>query len=215
MSLVTLTSGITTKLDAINYILSAIGSVPVSNEEEIDEDVDAAAASELVDDLNQQIQTNNGKGWWFNREGFHKLVPNPSTGNISVPNNTLSCYLKRSDGQVKSVALRGKQLFDPNDHGYDMRPLVNSVGELPCILVVTIPYEDTPATVRQAVADFGRFWMVSNVEGDNNKMQPLKQAAEASLISVKSEDASQRRRNMYDNSGISYAVAKAGGYNNV
>lgn len=215
MSLATFTAGIKTKLDAINYVLAAIGSVPISSEEEIEEDVDAASASSMIDNMNQQLQNNSGKGWWFNRESFHKLVPNPATGKVTVPNNTLACYLNRSRSDVMSIALRGNTLFDPKEFGYDMRELVNSSGYLPCVLVVTLPFESAPASVRQAVAEFSRFWMVNQEEGDNNKMGPMKQAAEAALISVKSEDASQRKRNMFDNSGIARAVTRVGGYNNV
>lgn len=214
MSLVNFTLGLNTKIDAINYVLSAIGAASISSEEEIEEDIDASAASSLIDDISQQVQTNNGKGWWFNRENFHNLIPNPTTGQVTVPKNTLSCYLKRRQGNPTPIALRGVKLFDSEESGYDMRRFVDSNGVIPCMLVVTLPYEEVPATVKQTVADFGRFWIVSNFEGDNNKMGPLKQAAEASLISLKAEDASQRKRNMFDNSTVANALYRAGGFNN-
>ena len=214
MAGINFTLGINTKLDAVNYALAAIGSVGVSSEDEIEDDVDAAMASLIIEEVSQQIQTNSGKGLWFNKESFHKLLPDQTTGRVSVPQNTISCYLPKQNGKVITIALRGNVLFDPVNYGYDLRSLVNSSGVLPCTLVVVLPYAEIPTTVKQAVADFGRFWLVHNLEGDQVKMGPLKTAAEASLISVKSEDATQRRRSMFDNPSIANAVQQIGGYNN-
>jgi hypothetical protein len=211
---INLSLGIVTKIDAVNQVLSAIGSVGISSDEELEWNVDAGEADKLVDIMSQQVQTNQGKGWWFNRESFHKLTPDPVTGAVVVPNNTISAFIKRGHLGVKSVSLRGTQFFDSETLGYDMSSLVNSAGVIECILIVTLEFEFLPVSVKKAISDAARFWVVNDKEGDKLKMEALKQAANASYISVQSEDASQRRRNMLNNNGIATAIAKAGGWNN-
>lgn len=212
---INLSLGINTKVDAINRVLEAIGSVGINSNEEIDWNIDAADASNLIDSMSQEIQTNMGKGWWFNREAFHKLTPDPVTGYVVVPNNTLSCRVTRNeDGSVTPVTLRGNTLFDSENLGYDMRSLVNSAGVLPCVLIVNLTFEYLPATAKHAITNAARFWVVNDKEGDQIKMGSLKQAADASYAAMMAENNGQRRRNMFDNKHINRAVNYAGGYNN-
>ncbi len=212
---INLSLGINTKVDATNRVLEAIGSVGINSDEEIDWNIDAADASNLIDAMSQEIQTNMGKGFWFNREAFHKLTPDPVTGYVVVPNNTLSCTITRNnDGSVMPVTLRGTTLFDSENLGYDMRSLVNSAGVLPCVLVVNLTFEFLPATARHAITNAARFWVVTDKEGDQVKMASLKQAADASYAAMVAENNGQRRRNMFQNKGIARAVHHAGGYNN-
>lgn len=212
---ISLSLGIDTKVDAINSVLDAIGSVGINSEEEIEWNIDAASADKLIDKISQQVQTNSGKGFWFNKEMFHKFSPDPVSGKISVPNNTLSCLAKRQRGQKLQLALRGGTLFDPLEHGYDMRELVDSSGYLPCILVVNLPFEYLPSTAKQAITDVSRFWFVNDKEGDQIKMDSLNRAMQNSLQEVVAEDARQKRRNILTNGRVAHDVMKAGGYNNV
>lgn len=206
--------GIDSKVDAINAVLDAIGEVGINSEEEIDWNVDAAKADQLVDRVSQKIQSNNGKGWWFNREEFHKLSPDPVTGNVVVPRNTISAMVKRYNGSIKRVTLRGDKMFDAMTLGYDMRDVVQSDGYVHCILVVNLPFEALPDNVKHAVSDAAGYWMVNNTEGDQIKMAALRDAADAGMVAIQSEDASQRRRNMLNNKQVQSSVHLVGGYNN-
>ena len=212
---INLSLGISTKVDAINRVLEAIGSVGINSEEEIDWNIDAADASNLIDVISQEVQTNMGKGFWFNREAFHKLVPDPVTGYVVVPNNTLSCQIKRqSDGSILPITLRGNTLFDSENLGYDMRSLVNSAGHISCVLVMNLSFEFLPATAKHAITNASRFWTVNDKEGDQVKMEALKRASDASYAAMMAENNGQRRRNMFNNQYIASAVYGAGGFNN-
>ena len=207
--------GITTKIDAINQVLESVGSVGINSEEEIDYNIDASSADKLIDSVSQKIQDNSGRGWWFNREEFHKLTPNPVTGIVTVPSNTTSCKIKRNDrNQPLPVTLRGTRLFDTKNVGYDMRELVDSSGLLPCVLVVNLEFDFIPTTAKHAITDACRFWFVNDKEGDQIKMASHQRAANSSYISLQSEDAGQQRRNLLNNGRISSAINKIGGYNN-
>lgn len=211
----TLEMGIDTRIDAINAILSSIGSVGINSEEEIDWNIDAADADLMLNRYSQVIQSNRGKGWWFNKEEFHKLDPDPINGYVVVPQNTLVCLIKRREGNLLPVTLRDGKLFDTKSYGYDMRDLTFSDGKIHCELVVNLPYEALPTTAKQVIADTASFWMQNNKEGDPNKLSNLTQAAKDSMISLQSEDARQRRSNMFDSPFARQTIYRAGGYNNV
>lgn len=208
-------TGVSNKVDAINAVLDAIGSVGINSEDEIDYNIDAADASKLLDRYSKQIQSNRGKGWWFNREKFHRFDPDPVNGQVVVPNNTLSCYINRQQGRVLPVTMRGGILFDAEHLGYDMRNLVWSDGTIHCELVVNLPFDSLPQNAMQAVTDAACFWMQNNKEGDRMKMQSYMQAAQDSMIALQAEDASQKRSNMFDNPTARGALAMTGGMNNV
>ncbi|WWT42371.1 tail protein [Vibrio phage Va-ZX-1] len=212
---INLVFGIDTKIDAINAVLDAIGSVGINSEEEIDWNIDAADADKMLNRYSQVIQHNRGKGWWFNKEEFHKIDPDPVNGYVVVPQNTLVCLVKEQRGRKLPVNLRGNKLFDAKSYGYDMRNLTDTDGKLHCELVVNLPFDTLPTTAKQAITDTAAFWFQNNKEGDPNKMRNLEQAAKDSMISLQSEDARQRRSNMFDNPAARNTVYRAGGYNNV
>lgn len=207
-------TGLTTKVDAINRVMAAIGSTGINSPEEIDWNIDAADADKLIDTMSQAIQANQGKGWWFNREEFHKLTPDTINGYINVPSNTIACFIKRGRDGVKPITLRGTLLFDAKELGYDMRSAVNSAGMLDAILVVNLPFEYLPTTVKLAITDASRFWTVSEKEGDKIKMEVMKAAADTSFTSMTSEDASQKKRNMFNNPWVQSTVGSVGGFSN-
>lgn len=209
-----LNMGLNKKLDAINAILRAIGTVGVNSEDEVEWNIDAAEADRLIDSVSQNIQSNKGSGWWFNREAFHKLQPNPVNGYVNVPSNAISVLVHRVNGKPIPVTYRDGKLFDAQNFAYDMRQMAMSDGLLHCTIVVFLSFDALPSTAKQAVTDASRFWVVTEKEGDQIKMGAMREEAQRSFISLQAEDSKQRRHNMYDNPRIRHNVYGAGGYNN-
>lgn len=207
-------TGLNTKVDAINRVMAAIGSTGINSPEEIDWNIDAADADKLLDTMSQAVQSNQGKGWWFNREEFHKLTPDTINGYINVPSNTMACFIKRDREGVKPITLRGTLLFDAKVLGYDMRSAVNSEGVLDVILVVNLPFEYLPTTAKLAITDAARYWTVSEKEGDKLKMDAMSKAADTSFTSMASEDAGQKKRNMFNNPWVQSTIGSVGGSSN-
>lgn len=206
--------GLDSKLDAINAVLRAIGTVGINSSDEIDYNIDASEADRLIDTMSQNIQTNRGSGWWFNREGFHKLQPDPVNGYVGVPNNAIAILVDRVNGRPLPVAFRDGKLFDAQTHGYDMRGMTMPDGMVHCTIVVCLDFDALPSTAKQAVADASRYWVVTEKEGDQIKMGAMREEAQRSFISLQAEDQKQRRHNMYDNPRIRHHIYGAGGYNN-
>lgn len=215
MSIIDFQMGISGRLDAINIGLRALGSSGISSLDEVDQNVDAAAVDSLINQHSQFMQSNSGKGWWFNREEFHKLTPDPVNGYVSVPNSTLSVMVKRNNGKVVPVTMRGTKLFDAKTMGYDMRSAVFSDGYLHCVLIVNLDFDTLPPIAKQAVTDMVCFYIINDLEGDQTKMQAYQQASQRSLLALQAEDVSQVRHNMFDNPYLKSTMNLAGGYNNV
>lgn len=215
MSVSNLSMAVSTKIDAINAGLRALGSVGINSLDEVDSNIDASSVDKLIDQHSQNLQSNSGRGWWFNRESFHALTPDPVNGYVSVPSNTLAVLVHRVNGQPTPVTLRGQKLFDTQSLGYDFRNATLSDGKVHCTLVVCLDYDTLPPTAKQAVSDLACFWAVNDLEGDINKMKSYQMAAELSVQAVQSEDTGQRRQNMFNNPSIRNDVWLAGGYNNV
>ena len=73
------------KLDAVNEILSAVGSSPVNSlEDELN--VDVLNAVRILDSVSKEIQS---RGWDFNIEDSVALLPDTDTNLVPCPNNYL------------------------------------------------------------------------------------------------------------------------------
>lgn len=73
------------KLDAVNEILSAVGSSPVNSiEDELN--VDVLNAVRILDSVSKEIQS---RGWDFNIEDSVALLPDVDTNLVPCPNNYL------------------------------------------------------------------------------------------------------------------------------
>lgn len=73
------------KLDAVNEILSAVGSSPVNSlEDELN--VDVLNAVRILESVSKEIQS---RGWVFNIEDSVALLPDDDTNLVPCPNNYL------------------------------------------------------------------------------------------------------------------------------
>lgn len=94
---------ITDELDAINIMLTAIGSDPVNTLEDTT-DVDVMNARRMLDKVSRDVQR---KGWDFNR-GIYTLYPNEYDKRILWDNTIV--YQKSLDGNT--YVKRGDYLYD-------------------------------------------------------------------------------------------------------
>ena len=204
---------VSTRLDAINYVIGSIGLAPVEAEDAYN--LDVAQASQLIDAVSRDIQNNRGSGFWFNREKNWKLSPDPVTGTISVPNVALSIYRFNEYNQQQKIATRGRQLYDTEEHGFDMRPLVNSDGYVRLMIITQLDFEDLPQTAKWAITTMAAVKFASRVEMDMNRVQVLGQEAQDAMWSLESEETSQANVNAFKVNGtLAQFNANAGGFNN-
>lgn len=205
---------VNTRLDAINYVLSCIGLAPVDSED--DYNLDVAQAGGMVDKVSRTIQNNKGRGYWFNREANHKLSPDPVTGNVLIPNNTLAVYRFDNFNRPAKIATRGRALYDTATHGFDMRGLVNSDGFVHLMLVTQLEYGDLPQTAKDAIAAQAGMMFARSSEMEMNRIKVLAGEAEEAMWGLECEETTQSQANAFkDSRSMAQFNFVVGGYNDI
>jgi phenylpropionate dioxygenase-like ring-hydroxylating dioxygenase large terminal subunit len=132
----------TTKLQAINQMLSGIGQAPVVSIDVANPEL--ALALEILDSVNRAVQ---GEGWHFNTEVNYPFMAD-NNGEVTVPPNTLSISdNKTSNTQRYQTVLRNGKLYDKIYHTYQFdagKPVL-------CDVVWFFEYEDLPQVFKDYV----------------------------------------------------------------
>jgi len=125
-----------TELDAVNEILSAIGSNPVNTLED-DLNVDVINAKRILEGVSREIQT---RGFDFNTEDSVTLQPDAISGLIPCPNSYLRFY---SDGY---------KLIRRSGYFFDNETQESKFPEgLTVTLVRELPFEELPEVFRKYI----------------------------------------------------------------
>jgi hypothetical protein len=104
---------LTTKLDAINEMLSLIGELPINS---LDGSIpaDAEIAKNILDSAARDIQIS---GWFFNTQTCYTLAKD-NDGFINVPSNTIRVEINPIKYQCVSPVLIGTKLYDSKNNTY-------------------------------------------------------------------------------------------------
>lgn len=126
----------TTKLEAINTMLSCIGQSPL-NTLEGTKSYFTIAAEKILEDETKRIQL---QGWDFNSEDFYQL--NPDVNNIiKVPDNMI--MIKFPTLYKNRYVVREGKLYDKFKHTYEIpQPLKVSI-------VFSYAFDDLPEVAKQ------------------------------------------------------------------
>lgn len=125
------------KLDAVNEILSAVGSSPVNSlEDELN--VDVLNAVRILDSVSKEIQS---RGWDFNIEDSVALLPDDDTNLVPCPNN----YLR--------FVSSGYKLIRRSGYFFDILSQTNEFPEGLTLdtLVRELDFEELPEVFRKFV----------------------------------------------------------------
>jgi len=128
----------TTKLEAVNEILSSIGESPVNTLNS--GVVDAELAATVLESVSRRFQAN---GWSFNKEESYPLLPS-TEGEVYLPYNVLT--VDQVIGEGNSFTMRGKRMYDKVKHTFNIGKTLN------CDIVVLLDFEDLPSPAREYVS---------------------------------------------------------------
>ena len=130
----------TTELEAVNFMLGAIGQSPV-NTLELSGDADVATARSLLRSTSREFQT---RGWFFNKEQEYPLALSMDN-KVPLPTNALFVDPDGNSLDVDAVQ-RGLFLYDRANHTYtfDKAPTVT--------IVFFLDYSEMPEAARWYVA---------------------------------------------------------------
>jgi hypothetical protein len=107
-----MTTTVTTKLEAINVMLTAIGESPV-NTITSSTTTDVSIAIQILDNVSREVQS---VGWHFNTDTNYLLAKN-SSDQIVLPSNCLRVDNSNKDADLDLVE-RNRKLWDRENHTY-------------------------------------------------------------------------------------------------
>lgn len=119
----------TTKLDAINSILSVVGETPITSLEYVSDSASARIASNILDEVDRSFQAN---GWSFNTDIDYTFTRDNVTNQISVPSNAIRISVPEASYPTLKVVQRGTKLYDAKNKTYVFS--TNIVGEMVSLL---------------------------------------------------------------------------------
>lgn len=137
-----LPADLTTRLAAVNTLLSSIAEAPVSSL--TGESVEADAANGVLSEIDLATQA---KGWSWNREETMPLSPD-GDGIIFLPANCLyvgAAYWDPSGTLAAKVVERSRKLYNRTDRTYTFTAPVY------CDLVLRLGWEDMPEYARRYI----------------------------------------------------------------
>lgn len=152
----------TTELDAINYILGAVGQAPVTSIDTLNPDV--AIAYDTLQQENRQIQQ---EGWTFNWEYEYPFNPDVN-GNILIPDNVLQLDLSDVyENRGIEVVRRDGKLYNKTHHTYTWEDQVK------CDVMWFIAFDDVPPIIQQYIQAKAALEASQKMVGDSSMFQML------------------------------------------
>lgn len=146
----------TTRLQAVNTLLRAIGESPVSSLFS-EGGLDVPTAIATLDEISRAVQA---EGWMFNTEYEYPLL-RKSDGTISAPLAALAVdFLKHGNGGADPV-IRGRRIYDRKNHTYTFSQ------NLKATIVMALDFEEMPEAARYYVTVRACRKMVDTEIGSN------------------------------------------------
>ena len=134
---------LTTKLEAVNIMISVIGESPVNTLSGTSVPVTVTQAVHALDETSKAIQS---EGWHFNTEYDYPLVPDSVTKRITLPVNTLKVDLDPELNTDTDAVQRGLKLYDRKNHRDTW------TKDLKAIITFELDFEELPEQFRHYIA---------------------------------------------------------------
>ena len=134
-----MTLTVTSKLEAVNTMLTSIGEIPVSSITSSTTN-DVSIAIQILDHVSREVQS---RGWFFNTDINYSLVPNNSN-QIALPANALRVELAESS-RLHNYVERNRKLYDRVNNTYT---ITNTVK---VNIVFLLDFEELPEVARHYI----------------------------------------------------------------
>ncbi len=184
---------LTTKLEAVNIMISVIGESPVNTLSGTSVPVTVTQAVHALDETSKAIQS---EGWHYNTEYDYPLVPDAVTSRITLPVNTLKVDLDPEIYTDSDPVQRGLKLYDRKNHRDTW------TKDLKAIITFELEFEELPEqfrhyiSVKSARIFAARFLGSREIEGF-----ALRDEIEAKARAIES-DSENADRTIFDNYSV-------------
>ena len=184
---------LTTKLEAVNIIISVIGEAPINTITGVSLPITAIQAISMLDETSKAVQS---EGWHCNTEHEYELTPDAVTSKITLPQNTLKFDLDPLLYTDSDPVQRGLKLYDRKNHTELWTKSVKGS------ITFELEFEDLPEqlrhyiTVKSARVFANRFIGTREIEGFT-----LREEVEAKARAIDS-DSENADRTIFDHYSV-------------
>lgn len=127
----------TTKLQAINTMLSTVGEPPVNTLSS--QRADSLIAQNILDEVMREVQS---YGWQFNTSDNVEMVPETSTGYIYVGDSIIRVDMDRSYSNY-DIVIRGNRLYNRVTNSYSFVETIKTTQ------VYLMDFEEMPEVAKR------------------------------------------------------------------
>ena len=135
-------AGKTTKLEAVNTMLTFIGESPVNSLSDSSGVGDLPIAEQILDEIDREVQT---QGWHFNTTVDVTTSPDATSNEIVLSHNVVSADVKVGAYTDMDITLRNNKLFNRSKNTFEF------TSDLKLTLVSLLPWEDLPEKARRYI----------------------------------------------------------------
>ena len=194
-----------TKLDAVNSLLTAVGEYPVSNL--VDDIAEAQIAIQVLDEVSREVQS---RGWSWNTRRKNTLTPN-NDNNVVIPANVTRVNAVDVNGwedRTKRYTIRNNKLYDMIEFSDIFETTVYAD------MVYLWDFENLPEEARRFITLDAQQRYMNRVAGADADMAQVQQQATRAYIALEQdEDAIADRNILWDNPLSNYISSRHhGGY---
>ena len=187
----------TTKLDAVNTMLSAIGEAPVNSLSS--GLVEAEIAETILNTVDREVQS---MGWHFNTE-YKKTFAQDTNGEIPLGADILRADA-HLDANSKNLVQRGLKMYDRKNHTFAINEAVN------LDVVVQLDFEDLPEVAKRYITLKSTRVFQDRVVGSNTLHDFQERDEMTALMELREFDARSDDNNIFDNYDVFKVIDRQG-----
>ena len=191
----------TTKLEAVNSMLSTIGEAPVNSL--TSGLVDAETAETILNEVSRSVQAH---GWNFNSEPDYTVAADTS-GNVVLPTEIIRADLANSETKYRSskqeYVQRGNKMYDKIKHSFN-------IGKaLKLDVVVLLDFEVCPEVARRYITvKAARIFQERVVSSDSLSAMNRNDEQEA-LFALQEMEGDNGDYNIFDDYGTASVLSRS------
>lgn len=192
----------TTKLEAVNTLLSSIGEAPVNSL--TSGLVDAETAEIIINAVSREVQS---QGWSFNTDLEREFTPDANKQYV-IPTNVLRIDMGQRRSDTLNVVQRGNKLYNraTNSFFFD-----ESVSSIKMNTVVLLDFEELPEAARRYITIRSARIFQDRVVS-SSELHGFQQRDElVALVELKDADGEVVDNSIFDNNSFYSVLNRSGG----
>jgi hypothetical protein len=188
----------TSKLQAVNTLLSNIGAAPVNSVDTPSSDV--AIAVTTLDEVSLSVQN---YGWHFNTEDNYPMVPDDD-GFIYLPEGTLLVDVETENNvsQDLDVVIRGERLYNKYTRSYTFTEAIKAR------IVRALDWEELPQAARTYIMISASRVFQDRVVGSEKHHGFTLRDEQMALANLKRYEAQTSDANIFDNHSVGRVIER-------